>query len=185
MSIWTNLSPEWQQFLVGAAGNALGGLAATFVDTLLRTVSRRLSEPLRIPARQQALERAAENAITAVIADWRIPNPNYQDLWDKFGAWLLDTAVANQFRILLTPSADSKLDMELLCDKFEDAGLDLAALGAADFDALVQDLSSTVERLASLRSIGVRLAIKRSAIRFPAVGNATLPLPLRARTASE
>jgi len=35
MNIWTTLSPEWQQFLVGAAGNALGGQTHWAIDPRL------------------------------------------------------------------------------------------------------------------------------------------------------
>jgi hypothetical protein len=134
------LTPEFQSFLVNAGANMVGGLATGWVNQLVRAGGARLRREFSAPPLQEALERAATAAITATVADWQLAAADYEDVWERFGGWLVEPVVLGEFRVLLAPTAEASLDIELLREEFEAAGLEVATLGLPDFDALVQDM---------------------------------------------
>jgi hypothetical protein len=142
MDFSSTLSPELQQFLWSAAAEAAGGLAVEFTVALLRMAGRRVAERFSAPAQHKALERAAGAAIANTVADWQLATDDYRDLWMRYEDWLLEPAVLREFHILVTPTEDGMLDMELLQDELEAAGLDVKQLPQADFDTVVQDMIS-------------------------------------------
>lgn len=136
--VWA--SPELQAFLANAAANTVGSLAAVWVQNLLSAAGSRVRQRFLGAPEQEALERAASAAITSTAATWRIANSDYADLWERYGAWLLNPAVLGEFRALLSPTPNTTLDLDLLREEFEAGGLDVTGLGLPDFDALIQDM---------------------------------------------
>jgi hypothetical protein len=96
MDLLSALSPELQAFLWGAAANLAGGLATEFGAALLRQGGRRVQDRFSPPAKE-AVKRAAGAAIATTVADWQLAAEDYQDLWKRYGAWLLEPAVLAQF----------------------------------------------------------------------------------------
>ncbi|MCB0099985.1 MAG: hypothetical protein KDE46_29835, partial [Caldilineaceae bacterium] len=142
MDLFSSLPPELQQFLIGAASNALGDLSAQLASQLLRQAGRSVRSAFT-NERTEALQKATTQAILAAVKDWPVLPPEnevYADLWQRYGAWLLEPVVLGEFRKLLAPTADMTLDYALLQEEFEAAGLAVANWGKPDFEALVQDM---------------------------------------------
>lgn len=139
MDLFASLSPELQLFLFGVTGNALGDLGGEFASHLIRSAGRGVRS-LFTDERTAALTKATTQAMLAAVKDWQALPDEYADLWDRYGAWLLEPVVLGEFRKLLAPTADMALDYALLQEEFEAAGLAVGDWGKPDFAALVQDM---------------------------------------------
>ncbi len=140
MEWFANLPLEWQKFLLGTLGKATGGVVAKFAGALLQVGGRRVRDAFQTPERTQALHNAIAASLNAALDEWAIDdieNVHYRDL---FCAWLVEPAVVSQFRLLLTPSEHSELDLGLLREEFEALDLSAEHLGKVNFDVLIQDM---------------------------------------------
>jgi len=132
----TNLPPELQTLLLGAGSN----LIAEWSGHLLNQAGTRVRKALEGDAHQAALQRAVGGAVIAAVELWPQAAGGYQDLWDKFQGWLLEPAVISEFRSLLVRRDNDQLDMDLLFDEFDAAGLTVAEMGQDDFQGLILEM---------------------------------------------
>jgi hypothetical protein len=143
------MDPLLQDFLIGAAGDFTGGLAAQFVSGLLRAAGRRVSEPFRTPGRTQALHTAVAAALGKALDNWAITDDEAVHYRDLFRDWLLQPVVLGEFRALFVPNENSQLDLDLLREEFEASGLSAEYLGTVSFEVLVQDMVGTFYQAAA------------------------------------
>ena len=84
---------------------------------------------------------------------WVISEDEVAHYGDLFKEWLLNPAVLSEFRMLLTPSEHSQLDMDLLRLEFESAGFSTDYLGTLSFDVLLQDMVGAFYQAAAAEPI--------------------------------
>jgi hypothetical protein len=139
MDLLSTLSPGLQAFLWGTAANLAGGLATGFGEALLRQGGRRVHARFS-PLAKEAVNRAAGAAIATTVADWQLAAEDYRELWERYGAWLLEPAVLTQFSLLINPTEGANFDIELLREEFFAAGLEVERLPQPTFEAMLHDM---------------------------------------------
>jgi len=140
LELWNQLPSETQTWLLGTAGNAVGAVVAEFVNQLQLTLRGRARKAFQTPEREAALQRAVANSFAVALGYWTISEETEAHYCELFKAWLLRPDVLSEFNLLLAPTLDSELDIELLHEEFEATGLSSETLLSVSFPVLMQDM---------------------------------------------
>ena len=122
-------------------GSVVGAWAANVASdwtaSLLGATNRQMRRAFRTSERQEALEEALALALMAAL-DYL--EACHEGAWydpDWFARWLRRDEVVDEFSVLLTQD-EASLDVALLREEFEAAGLGQDELGTASFEELVK-----------------------------------------------
>jgi hypothetical protein len=148
---WTTLPPEFQQLLIGAGGDALGGLVANLATDLLNAAGRRVARRFQADPQHTALENALGEALVRALSAFPIDPEladHYLTLFDNF---LRREAVQEELSLLIDPRPDAAIDLELLRQEFQEAGYDPDLLPDLDFDQFVATFATAFYEEAACR----------------------------------
>lgn len=134
------LSPDLQNLFLNAGANFAGGLATIWMDRLLAAGHSALRRKFGTPPLKKALYNSATSAINEIVAKRQLADAEYNDLWKRFGAWLINSQVLDEFLVLFNPLEATTMDVDLLRKEFGAAGLAVEQFGATDFETLLSEM---------------------------------------------
>jgi formylglycine-generating enzyme required for sulfatase activity len=137
LSWLTSLPPPVQAFLIGGAGDFLGGVAADIAGRLIDAAGVRVRARFGPEPQRAAINRAVARALAATARGLTDDTDTMKHYLDMLGQWLAREAVIAEFCQIIDPRPGAEINLSLLREEFE----------ALDFDA--QYLEFELERMAT------------------------------------
>lgn len=137
---WLNPLDQYiVDYLIGSAGDATGGIVSHIAVSLVNKLSTRLKKRFDEPQIQQELEETLTEALAYAFGQWSISEDTADHLFDLLYGWFEQPVVLDELKKLITTPINLQVDIEILQEEFEEAGLSLLQIGIP-FDEFIQDL---------------------------------------------